>query len=243
MFAEAELTYAPYGWRAKIGFMLPSSCLVYEQEFAAVAAQHDGVIGISARMPVQTTDLAGLTEMNGHIASAVAQLVDADPDVVVYMCTSGSFLDGNVGDAGIRNRIESLTGKPTTSTSLAVLTALESLDVSSVVLLSPYDHEIAEREVGWLVANGVSVVDHQHLDIRDNLKRGAFPPEQSLRHALALDWASADGIFLSCANIPYAEIVDDLGASTGRLVVTSSMATTWHALGMAGVVTALDRRA
>ena len=132
---------------------------------------------------------------------------------------------------------------PTTSTSLAVLTALESLDISSVVLLSPYDHEIAEREVGWLVANGVSVVDHQHLDIRDNLKRGAFPPEQSLRHALALDWASADGIFLSCANIPYAEIVDDLGASTGRLVVTSSMATTWHALGMAGVVTALDRRA
>ena len=243
MLAESEAQYAPYGWQAKIAFMLPSSCLVFEQEIAALTADLDGVIGIPARLPIETTDAAGLAEMNRHISASAQLLAGADPDVVVYMCTSGSFMDGNSGDAAIRDRIAALTTKPVTSTSHAVMAALEHLDISSVVLLSPYDDDVASREIAWLSTGGVAVIDHRNLDIRDNLDRGAFPPRESLRHALELDWGAADAVFLSCANVPYDEIVDELASVTDRHVVTSSLATTWHALQVAGVDgIAIDRR-
>ena len=34
-----------YGWRAKIAYMIPSSCTVFEQEFLAMTAGLEGVIG------------------------------------------------------------------------------------------------------------------------------------------------------------------------------------------------------
>ena len=33
-------------WRATIGYMLPSSCLVYEHEFQLITASLPGVIGV-----------------------------------------------------------------------------------------------------------------------------------------------------------------------------------------------------
>ena len=45
-----------YGWKAKIGFMLPSSCTVFEQEFLRVTHGLEGVIGCSARLLIEGTD-------------------------------------------------------------------------------------------------------------------------------------------------------------------------------------------
>ena len=88
-----------YGWRATIGFMLPSSCLVYEQEFARITGDLDGVIGVPARLLITQCDATGLAAMNDQIDQAARQLATCDPDVVVYMCTSGSFMDGESGEA------------------------------------------------------------------------------------------------------------------------------------------------
>src|SRR6185369_5165863 len=97
-----------YGWRSTIGFMLPSSCLVYEQEFLRVTRGLDGVIGVPARLLITQCDAKGLADMNDHIDLAARQLATCDPDVVVYMCTSGSFMDGGRGEAAIRERIARL---------------------------------------------------------------------------------------------------------------------------------------
>src|SRR6185436_19292876 len=114
-----------YGWRSTIGFMLPSSCLVYEQEFLRITRGLDGVIGVPARLLITACDAAGLAAMNDHIDLAARQLATCDPDVMIYMCTSGSFMDGNNGDETIRKRLTELTGKPSMSTSQAVIAALK----------------------------------------------------------------------------------------------------------------------
>ena len=44
----------------KIGFMLPSSCLAFEQEFLKLTKEIDEVIGIPARMLITGTDTNGL---------------------------------------------------------------------------------------------------------------------------------------------------------------------------------------
>ena len=88
-----------YGWRAKIGFMLPSSCTVYEPEFARITARLEGVMGWAARLLIEATDATGLLDMNRHIELAARELGTIEPDLIAYMCTSGSFLEGGKEEA------------------------------------------------------------------------------------------------------------------------------------------------
>jgi maleate cis-trans isomerase len=224
-----------YGWRGTIGFILPSSCLVYEQEFLTITRGLDGVIGVPARLLITACDAAGLAAMNDHIDLAARQLATCDCDVVIYMCTSGSFMDGNKGDEAIRKRVHELTGKPTMSTSQAVIAAMQRFELKRVVMLTPYNEDLTRREVCWLADNGIEVSDFHFGDIPDNLDRGSQSPEELLHLAKKLCWQDADGIFLSCGNVPYLDIVAQLEQHTGKPVIASSLATTWMALRMTGI--------
>ena len=225
-----------YGGRAKIAFMLPSSCTVFEQEFLQITAGLDGVIGCPARLLITQTDAAGLADMNDGIDLAAGQLATVGPDVVVYMCTSGSFKDGQDGNQAIKERLRGLTGCPdVTTTSEAVVDAMKALGLRRVVMLTPYNEDLTRREIDFLGLHAVAVSDFHFRDIEDNLDRGSVLPEESLRYALELDYTEADGIFLSCANVRAIEVIDTLEERTGRPVVTSSQATVWKALRLAGV--------
>jgi maleate isomerase len=193
------------------------------------------VIGVPARLLITACDAEGLTSMNAHIDLAAKQLATCDPHVVVYMCTAGSFMDGNAGDNAIQTRLREQTGKPTTSTSAAVIAGLHRLGMRRVVMLTPYDEDLTRREIAWLESNGIEVVDFHFRDIPENLDRGAQRPDELLALAERLRWQEADGIFLSCGSVRYLEIVEELESRIGKPVVASSPATTWMALRMAGV--------
>jgi maleate cis-trans isomerase len=224
-----------YGWRATIGFMLPSSCLVYEQEFLKITRQVNGVIGVPARLLITQCDKSGLSAMNEHIDLAARQLATCRPDVVVYMCTSGSFMSGNKGESDLRQRISELAGRPVMTTAQAVLAALRRFEMKRVAMLTPYNEDLTRREIRWLSENGIEVSDFHFRDIPENLDRGAQSPEESFKIASRLKWQDCDGILLSCANVRNLEMVEQLERHTGKPVITSSIATTWMALRMCGV--------
>jgi maleate isomerase len=224
-----------YGWRSTIGFMLPSSCLVFEQEFSRITRGLEGVIGISARLLITECDASGLTAMNDHMDLAAQQLATCNPDLMVYMCTSGSFMEGIRGENAIRDRLVQLTGLPAITTSQAVLAALKQLQLKRVVMLTPYDEDLTRREIAWLKENDIEVADFHFRNIPDNLSRGAQSPEESFRIVSRLKWCEADGVFLSCANVRNLEIIETLEMHTGKPVVTSTVATTWLALRTTGV--------
>ena len=226
-----------YGWRAKIGFMLPSSCMVYEQEFLKIIAGIDGVIGCPSRLLIRHTDADGLTEMNTHIEKAAEELSTIDPDLVIYMCTSGSFLEGNEWEREIRDKIKAITKAPVISTSQAVLEGLKALKLSKIAMWTPYDEDITKREVEWLRSNQIEVTDYQYGDIVDNLDRGSQTPERTHYYARKLNISNADGIFVSCANIRAIEILSRLEEDTKKPAISASQATTWLAIRKVGIST------
>lgn len=229
-----------YGAKTKIAFMIPSSCTVFEQEFLAITAGLDGVIGLPTRLLIEDTGTAGLSAMNDGIDLAARQLATTGPDVVVYMCTAGSFKDGQDGNEAIKDRLRDVTGcDQVTTTSEAVVDAIHHLRLDSVVMLTPYTEDITRREVDFLAYHDVTVTDYHYRDIEDNLDRGTIPPEESWRYALELDHASADGVFLSCANVPALDVIEPLEERTGKPVVTSTQATVWKSLRLAGVADAV----
>jgi maleate isomerase len=226
-----------YGWRALIGFMLPSSCTVYEPEFRKITANLDGVIGCPSRLKITRTDAQGLTDMNTHIEKAAEELATLKPDLVIYMCTSGSFLGGPKWESEIRDKIAKITHAPVMTTSQAVIEALKVQKMSKIGMTTPYNRDVTEREIGFLKANKVQVTDYQNWDIVENLDRGALHPERVFSYAKRLNISKADGIFISCANIRSIEILSRLEEDTQKPVVSSSQATTWFALRKVGITT------
>jgi len=55
-------------------------------------------------------------------------------------------------------------------------------------------------------------------------------PEDTARLALKADRAEADGVFISCTNLPTAPIIERLENELGKPVVTSNQATLWLGL-------------
>jgi maleate isomerase len=225
-----------YGWRATIGFMLPASCTVFEQDFIKITAGLPGVIGCASRMLLKSTDADGLRDMNTHIDECAEELAAVDPDLVIYMCTSGSFLEGNEWEQEIRERIRRISKAPiVTSTSQSVLEALKAQKMFKVAMWTPYDQRVTEQEVKWLESNDIKVVDYQYGDIYHNLDRGAQPPERTFFRLRRLDHSKADGIFQSCGNIRGVEVLGQLEEDIGKPVVNSCQATTWFALRSLGI--------
>ena len=229
-------TNGRYGSRAKIAFMLPSSCLAFEQEFLKVTDSLDGVIGIPARLLLGYTDADALTGMNEGIDLAARQLATTSPDVAIYMCTSGSFKDGQDGNQAIKDRLAELVpGAKTMTTSEAIVRGIEAFGMRRVVMTTPYDEDLTNREVEFLAYHGVTVTGFDFRDIEDNLDRGDLPATEWLKYAKALDYSEVDGFFLSCGNVRTLDILDTLEAESGLPVVSSTQATIWMALRLAGI--------
>ena len=229
-------TNGRYGSRAKIAFMLPSSCLAFEQEFLKVTDSLDGVICIPARLLLGYTDADALTGMNEGIDLAARQLATTSPDVAIYMCTSGSFKDGQDGNQAIKDRLAELVpGAKTMTTSEAIVRGIEAFGMRRVVMTTPYDEDLTNREVEFLAYHGVTVTGFDFRDIEDNLDRGDLPATEWLKYAKALDYSEVDGFFLSCGNVRTLDILDTLEAESGLPVVSSTQATIWMALRLAGI--------
>ena len=229
-----------FGWRALIGFMLPSSCTVYEPEFQKITAGLDGFIGCPSRLKITRTDAEGLREMNTNIEKAAEELATLNPTLVIYMCTSGSFLGGPKWEQDIHEKIERITRAPVITTSQAFVEALGAFQISKVAMTTPYDRDVTEREIEFLKTNNIQVTDYRYWDIVENLDRGAVHPQKTFHYVKQLDVSKADGVFISCANIRSIEVLSVLEEDLKKPVVSSSQATTWFALRKVGITTKIS---
>ena len=225
----------------KIGFMLPSSCLAFEQEFLKLTKEIDDVIGIPARMLINATDANGLIDMNQGIELAAKQLSSTEPDVVIYMCTSGSFKDGEDGNQLIKTELARLVPNSNIMTSSeAIVRGIQTLGMKEITMTTPYNEDLTMREINFLFQHNIRVKSHYFADIEDNLDRGNAPPEDWLDYAKRLDYSGTDGFFLSCGNIQTLKIIDKLENYSSLPVVSSTQATIWMALRLAGVDTHIE---
>ncbi|MBO8175560.1 MAG: aspartate/glutamate racemase family protein [Thermococcus sp.] len=217
-----------YGWRGRIGLIVPSSNTTMEMELHS--ALPEGVSLHTARMPLKGITEEELLKMSSLAVESARLLKDADVDLILYGCTSGSFIGGVNFEAELEEKIEREINVPVVTTSTAVVEALKILDAQQIIVITPYTDEINQREKEFLEANEFEILDIRGLGIVDNLQVGKLEPYEAYRMAKAMFMDEADAIFISCTNLRTFEIIEALEEDLGVPVVTSNQASLWLAL-------------
>lgn len=222
-----------FGWRARLGLLVPSSNTTNEPEFHN--ALPTGVSLHTARLPLEDVNAAELASMAETAERVTERLGHANVDVVAYSCTTGSLIRGHGYADQLEAEIAAAGDAPAVVTVLSVERALEALNAETVTVVTPYIEDLNERERAFLEDGGFEVTSISGLELEANLDIGGLRAEDAYRQAVAAVDADADAVFVSCTNYRTFDVVDALEADLGIPVVTSNQATLWDALGQLDV--------
>jgi maleate isomerase len=217
-----------YGWRGRIGLLVPSVNTVAEPEMNLIAPE--GIAAFAARMRNAKADHKDTLGLIKHVERATDELASAHVDVVAFTCTAGSFIQGGKGEDELRKLIEKTAQVPSVTTSGAVVQALKRLEVKKLVIATPYPEEINRLEKTFFEEHGLEVLAIKGLGITDAFLIGCEMPDDTYRFVKSMDDPSADAIFISCTNYRTFDIIELLEEDCKKPVVTSNQATFWAAL-------------
>ena len=222
-----------YGWRARIGLIVPSSNTTMESEFWKLVPE--GVTIHTSRIRLVEVIPKALRDMATESLKAAEDLATAEVDIIVYGCTTGSLLEGIEWEQKLRTSIEEQTGIKTITTALAVIEALHALNISKLVVATPYIEELNQLERKFLEDSGFRVLNIKGLNIIKNTDIGRQPPWTAYRLVREIFVPEADGVFISCTNFRTIEIIELLEKDLKRPVISSNTASLWLALRKLGI--------
>jgi maleate cis-trans isomerase len=232
---KAVQMYSPYGYRGKIGLIVPSTNTVNEPEFNMMAPRgvsvHAGRIMLLGKATHES-----YYKMADDTERAAAELATAEVDVIAWGCTSGSVI---VPHTTLEERIVSVSGIPAVTTMGSVLEALRALGAKRIALGTPYLDFVNQAEIKYLEEAGFPVASMYGLQLGDTQEErrgiGRVPPESLFRLVRHIDRPDVDTIFLSCTNLATVEMIEELEEEVGKPVITSNLATFWHSLRVMGL--------
>lgn len=222
-----------FGYRARLGLVVPSSNTTNESEFWQWSPP--GVSIHTARMMLQGVNEQELIDMADDVEGAVERLDTADVDAIVFGCTTGSLVKGMGYDKEIQEMIEDKAGVPCIATSTAIMHAFDALGVMSLAIATPYTEQMNSKEVDFLEENGYTVTGITGLGLEPNVDIGRQEPPTAYRLGSNIDDPEADAVFISCTNFRTLDIVDMLEDDLEKPVISSNSATLWAALNLLGV--------
>jgi maleate isomerase len=221
-----------YGWRGRLGMLLPSGNVAAEPQFNAMLP--DGVSLHTTRLKLTGSTDAELLAMAEGVEEGAALLADTCADLILFHCTAVSTWDAEM-DRTLPERITKATGVRATATSRALIAALQALNARRIVMVSPYIEATNIRETAFLEAHQVSVLSAVGLGIAQAKDMISVEPGEWYRLVRANARADADAYFISCTAVRSLEVIDDLERDLGRPVVTSNQVAVWHSLRTMGL--------
>lgn len=236
---KAVAGYSPYGWRGRIGLIIPSTNTINEPEFQRMAPE--GVTIHTGRAtslgPFSEEYFVRLAETGLDQATLLGT---AEVDVLAYGCTSGSIV---YPMEKLVPALRSRVGVPVVATAGAVVAALQALGIRRVAVATPYPDFINEAERRFLEGHGFAVTSVLGLRLGETQEErraiGRVPPQHVYRLARQADRADAEAIFVSCTNLATLDMIERIEADTGKPVVTSNQACFWACLRLLGIPDAI----
>jgi maleate isomerase len=228
-----ELPMSPrYGWRRRLGMLLPSVNTAAEAQFNAMLPA--GVSLHTTRLKLNGGSEQQLLAMADRLEEGADLLADAGCDLILFHCTAVTTFDAEM-DLTLPSRITEATGVAATATSRALIAAFEAVEARRIVMVTPYDAQTNTREVAFLENHQIGVVADVALDVRSADQMIGIEPGEWYRLVREHARADADAYFISCTAVRSLEVIEMLERDLDCPVITSNQAAAWHSLRLMGI--------
>ncbi|WP_158887047.1 maleate cis-trans isomerase family protein [Amycolatopsis anabasis] len=185
-----------------------------------------------ARTPYEpvpvSMEMAQLVSNSQHLAAATRDVLHVEPEVVAYLCTSGSFVNGIDYERSLCKAICDAGAPDAVTTSGALAEVLHQLDVRRASVITPYDADLTGKLHDFLGELGVRTVASEHLGLGGGIWKVSY--RTIAERILAGDHPDADVIFVSCTNLPTYDLIEPLEKKLGKPVLTANQLTMWACL-------------
>lgn len=223
-----------YGWRGRIGLLVPSINTVMETEFWRIAPE-----GVA----ISTARIAGgrhgtpdeLRNMEKEACAAAARVANTEPNVVVYGCTSGSFFEGPEWSKRICQQITEIAKAPSITTAAAMAEALTRTGRRKVAVVTPYVEVTNERLKQFLRAFSIETTKLGTFDMLDMFDHAKIQPSEIYAKVKEVASADCDAVFVACTQLRALEVLDLLERDLGKPVYSAVQVSAWMAYQMMGV--------
>jgi len=220
-----------YGWRGKIGILMPANNTVLEPEFAAISQT-----GVSVHVTRMITSRSGHASVEGlqHVVSNVTRASEElsvfDPNVYLYACLSTSFVNKN-WETEIKKYIFSNANSVPVITALeASFLALEAYGAKRIALLSVYEDKILMSGLDTFKEKGYEIMQCRSLEkisFHDISQVCAY----DLYHEISsLDLANVDVICILGTDIATFPVLYHMERDFGRPTFSTNLALFWSAM-------------
>lgn len=202
-----------------------ASALIYKVAPQAVAEAED-----PQAVAAMVTDMGAPATLAAVARTAAA----VSPDVVVWACTSGSFL--GAGRRGLEQATamsEALGGVPATTTSLAITWALRTRAIRRVAVVTPYHPEIGSRFVQYLRDQGFEPGEATHAGCGSDEAVGALTLDELLPLARAAVTPDSEALVIPCTALRRQALETELGKIFRIPVILANSATLDHCVHLA----------
>lgn len=224
-----------YGWRGRIGIILPVDNVVMEPELYGA-----GLEGVSFHFARLAT--SERSEMPGQGMALARIFPEMGVDAIVYACAETSFLDGEDGNQRIIREIEAAAGLPAITATQAMVEALRHIGAPPIGLVTPYTAPRGKVMAEFLSRSGIPVAASLHRDFqagtdeaREWFHTNIQPPTVAYRMAVETNCEQVGAILVSATNFRTFEIISTLERDLGKPVITCNQAILWWCLRRLGL--------
>jgi maleate isomerase len=186
-----------------------------------------------ARTPYEpvpvSMEMAELVSSAAHLIAATRDVLHVEPELIAYLCTSGSFIKGLDYEKSLRDTICHAGARDAVTTSGALIEAINKLDLTRVSVVTPYDEILTHKLHDFLAEAGCEVIRSDHLGLGGGIWKVSY--RTIAERIINADDSKAQAIFVSCTNLPTYDIVEPLEQALGKPVLTANQLTLWACLG------------
>ena len=222
-------------FRAKLATIVPSTNTIVEADFNHLfripgVTFHTGRMYIP-RPAIDSNDAftALLEQVGQAFEIAVRDVMTCEPDYLVMGMSAPTFWGGRDGNAAFLERARRLCGLEVTTGAEACSTALETLGVRRIAVLTPYQPIMREQIVRYFEESGFPVSRHVDLKYPSATAIAAVTADE-LRGVLRdLDGPDVDAIVQVGTNLSMVGLAAEAEGWLGKPVIAINTAILWHA--------------
>lgn len=222
-----------YGRRARIGVATPQANPTVEGEFAILYPRSVSVQATRLTCPSSSPTerlIAYIEDLETTVKTFGGMALSA----FGFACTGSSYLVGDAREKEIVDRLEQALEYPVSTTTHAILAALEAMNASKVALLAPYPDSLIDAGKAYWRKAGLNITASHRIVTRSENTETIYELS-SADAAVVLDTfdpKGADVILLSGTGMPSLACLGK--HASGLPVISSNACLAWRLLQLSG---------